>query len=161
MDWPLLRDYLSRDRVIIETVVYMGTPPDVPEWEQRRRSHAGFMHYLRSQGFLVVTRNGIPAGESGFKANVDVLMAVDVMEMVIDVRPDTVVLVTGDSDFEFVAYKLRRRGIWVDVASTPQLVSQALKVSANNFIDLSDLISTFEARDYADHRGSDTSYPGP
>ena len=64
-----------------------------------------------------MTKDGAPAEEGHYKANVDVMMAIDALELSIEIRPDVVILVTGDADFAYLAIKLRRHGIRVEVAS--------------------------------------------
>jgi uncharacterized LabA/DUF88 family protein len=59
-------------------------------------------------------------------------------------RPDVVILVTGDADFAYLAMKLRRRGIRVEVASAEQNLGNILKSAANEVIDLAPLFRTFE-----------------
>jgi uncharacterized LabA/DUF88 family protein len=61
-------------------------------------------------------------------------------------KPDIVVLVTGDSDFAYLAQKLRRRGMRVEVASVEQSLGNDLKNSANSVIDLIELFDDFEAQ---------------
>ena len=61
-----------------------------------------------------------------------------------EMRPDVVVLVTGDADFAHLALQLRRRGIRVEVASTPQTLGSGLKGAANEVVDLAPLFETFE-----------------
>jgi uncharacterized LabA/DUF88 family protein len=52
--------------------------------------------------------------------------------------------VTGDADFAYLAIKLRRRGIRVEVASAAQNLGNVLKSAANEVIDLAPLFRTFE-----------------
>ena len=59
-------------------------------------------------------------------------------------RPEVVVLVTGDADFAHLALQLRRRGIHVEVAATAQTLGTGLKGTANEVIDLVPLFETFE-----------------
>jgi uncharacterized LabA/DUF88 family protein len=59
-------------------------------------------------------------------------------------QPDVVILVTGDADFAYLAIKLRRRGIRVEVASVAQNLGNMLKSTANEVIDLAPLFRTFE-----------------
>ena len=54
-------------------------------------------------------------------------------------------LVTGDGDFAFLACKLRRRGIKVEVAAFESNLGEDLKISANKFIDLSRVVKAFDA----------------
>ena len=104
-----------------------------------------FLFWLRSHGCLVVAKEGSPTEEKHYKANVDVLMAIDAVELSVEMRPDVVVLVTGDADFAHLALQLRRRGIRVEVASVAQNLGSALKTSANEIIDLAPLFDSFEA----------------
>ncbi len=120
LDWLKLRDFLAgpdTGRDLIEMVVYAGLPPAIPAWQEERDKKNKFVHWLRSNGFMVVTKDGSPADEGHYKANVDVMMAIDALELSIEMRPDVVILVTGDADFAYLAIKLRRHGIRVEVAS--------------------------------------------
>lgn len=147
LDWVALRDNLTsaeNGRELIEMVIYAGLPPAMPEWQSERDKKNKFIFWLRSNGFLVVTKDGSPAEEKHYKANVDVLMAIDAVELSVEMRPDVVVLVTGDADFAHLALQLRRRGIRVEVASVAQNLGSALKTSANEIIDLAPLFDSFE-----------------
>ena len=147
LDWLKLREFLGgpdSGRELIEMVVYAGLPPPIPLWQEERDKKNKFMHWLRSNGFMVVTKDGAPAEEGHYKANVDVMMAIDALELSVEMRPDVVILVTGDADFAYLATKLRRRGIRVEVASVAQNLGNVLKSAANAVIDLAPLFRTFE-----------------
>ena len=147
LDWLKLRDFLTgpnTGRDLIEMVVYAGLPPAIPIWQEERDKKNKFMHWLRSNGFMVVTKDGAPAEEGHYKANVDVMMAIDALELSIEMRPDVVILVTGDADFAYLAIKLRRHGIRVEVASVAANLGNMLKSAANEVIDLAPLFRTFE-----------------
>ena len=149
LDWLKLRDFLAgpnTGRDLIEMVVYAGLPPAIPIWQEERDKKNKFMHWLRSNGFMVVTKDGSPAEEGHYKANVDVMMAIDAVELSIEMRPDVVILVTGDADFAYLAIKLRRHGIRVEVASVAANLGNMLKSAANEVIDLAPLFRTFEMR---------------
>jgi uncharacterized LabA/DUF88 family protein len=147
LDWLKLREFLAgpgTGRDLIEAVVYAGLPPPIPLWQDERDKKNKFMHWLRSNGFMVVTKDGAPAEEGHYKANVDVMMAIDALELADEMRPDVVILVTGDADFAYLAMKLRRRGIRVEVASAEQNLGNILKSAANEVIDLAPLFRTFD-----------------
>jgi uncharacterized LabA/DUF88 family protein len=147
LEWLKLRDHLAsadRGRELIEMVIYAGLPPAIPEWQTEREKKNKFLHWLRSNGFLVVTKEGSPGDGKHYKANVDVLMAIDAVELSVEMRPEVVVLVTGDADFAHLALQLRRRGIRVEVAATAQTLGTGLKGAANEVIDLVPLFETFE-----------------
>src|ERR1700740_518050 len=147
LDWIKLREFLAGEntgRELIEMVVYAGLPPATAAWQEERDKKNKFVHWLRSNGFMVVTKDGSPAEEGHYKANVDVMMAIDALELSIEMRPDVVILVTGDADFAYLAIKLRRHGIRVEVASVAQNLGNMLKSAANHVIDLAGLFRTFD-----------------
>ena len=147
LDWLKLRDYLmdeEKARQLIEMVIYAGMPQAMPDWQSERDKKSKFVHWLRSNGFLVVTKDGSPTEENHYKANIDVMMAIDAVELSVETRPDVVILVTGDADFSYLALQLRRRGIRVEVAALAQNLGSALKTAANDVIDLADLFAMFE-----------------
>jgi uncharacterized LabA/DUF88 family protein len=147
LDWLKLRDFLAgpnTGRNLIEMVVYAGLPPAIPTWQDERDKKNKFVNWLRSNGFMVVTKDGAPAEEGRYKANVDVMMAIDALELSIEMRPDVVILVTGDADFAYLAIKLRRHGIRVEVASVAANLGNTLRSAANEVIDLAGLFRTFE-----------------
>ncbi|MDR1041343.1 MAG: NYN domain-containing protein [Deltaproteobacteria bacterium] len=160
-------------RELIEMVVYVGIPPDPKRKEARLRyahylKSLGFLVYTK-EGQLKTyniprsqhrdewySQRDAPVRPNvrevdryyqqlpDYKANVDVIMAIDAVDLTLKIRPDVVTLVTGDSDFAHLALTIRREGIKVEVASAPQTLSSDLRVSSNRVIDLSELFATFE-----------------
>src|SRR5438034_7023190 len=100
---------------------------------------------------MVVTKDGAPAEEGHYKANVDVMMAIDALELSIEMRPDVVTLVTGDADFAYLAIKLRRHGIRVEVASVAANLGHMLRSAANEVIDLASLRSEEHTSELQSH----------
>src|SRR5436190_12957476 len=153
LDWLKLRDFLTgpnTGRELIEMVVYTGLPPAMPIWQEERDKKNTFVQWLRSNGFMVVTKDGSPAEEGRYKANVDVMIAIDALELSEEIQPDVVILVTGDTDFAYLAIKLRRRGIRVEVASVAENLGNILRSAANDVIDLAPLFRTFEMMNVQD-----------
>ena len=147
LDWIKLREFLAGSdsgRELNEMVVYAGLPPAIPAWQDERDKKNKFVHWLRANGFMVVTKDGASAEEGHYKANVDVMMAIDALELSLEIQPDIVILVTGDADFAYLATKLRRHGIRVEVASVSQNLGHILRSAANNVIDLAPLFRTFD-----------------
>jgi uncharacterized LabA/DUF88 family protein len=100
----------------------------------------------------VVRKQGRPTTQQAYKANVDVMMAVDVTELAMEIKPDTIVLVTGDGDFGYVACRLRRRGIHVVVAAFEHNLGEDLRISASSFLDLGRIIK-------GDYKAGSDDYP--
>lgn len=147
LDWLQLRDFLEAaapHRQVIETVVYSGLPPAMPAWQAEREKKAKFLHWLRFHGFLVTTREGSPMDDTHYKANVDVLLAIDAVELADKMQPEEIILVTGDSDFAELALFLRRRGIRVTAAAAMPNLGSSLRGVVNEVIDLGPLFESFE-----------------
>nr|WP_321500802.1 NYN domain-containing protein [uncultured Dethiosulfovibrio sp.] len=133
IDWFHFKDYLANDeeyRYPLESFCYVAIDP--------RKEHAkdAEIRQLWEDGWLVKSKVGAPAGEGSYKCNVDVEMAMDLIFFAHDVKPDIVVLVTGDQDFAPVALKLRERGIRVEVAAFPETISRVLLDAASGYINL-------------------------
>src|SRR5438067_2586357 len=94
LDWLKLREFLagpSTGRDLIEMVVYAGLPPATPTWQEEGDKKNKFRHWLRSNGFMVVSKDGSPAEECHYKAYVDVMMAIDALELSVEMRPDVII----------------------------------------------------------------------
>src|SRR5947209_13382319 len=75
LDWLKLRDFLAgpaTGRELVEMVVYVGLPPAVASLYEERDRKNKFVHWLRSNGFMVVTKDGAPTEEGRYKANADI-----------------------------------------------------------------------------------------
>ena len=81
------------------------------------------------------------AGRRRVKGNLDIELAVDVLELA--PRLDHVVLFSGDGDFRRLVEAVQRRGLRVTVVSTikssPPMVADELRRLADDFIELSEL----------------------
>jgi uncharacterized LabA/DUF88 family protein len=82
-------------------------------------------------------------GRRKIKGNMDIELAIDVMEMTEHVQH--IVLFSGDGDFRCLVEAAQRKGARVTVVSTfrssPPMVADELRRQADNFIDLQDLAS--------------------
>ena len=123
--------------------------------------------WLDYNGYSLVTK---PAkeftdsqGRRRIKGNMDIELAVDMMEMVD--RIDHVVLFSGDGDFRSLIEAVQRKGVRATVVSTirssPPMIADELRRQADQFIDLDQLADSIE-RVHAD-RGPrrDRGAPAP
>jgi uncharacterized LabA/DUF88 family protein len=80
-------------------------------------------------------------GRRKIKGNMDIELAIDMMEMA--ERLDHIVLFSGDGDFRRLVEAVQRRGVRVTVissiASQPTMIADELRRQADNFIDLQKL----------------------
>ncbi|MGH6870527.1 MAG: NYN domain-containing protein [Rhizomicrobium sp.] len=101
--------------------------------------------WLDYNGFAVVTK---PAkeftdsqGRRRIKGNMDIELAIDVMEMAEQV--DHIVIFSGDGDFRRLVEAAQRKGRRVSIVSTirtqPPMVADELRRQCDNFIELEEL----------------------
>ena len=92
-------------------------------------------------------------GRRKIKGNMDIELAIDVMEMARHI--DHVVIFSGDGDFRRLVEAVQRRGARVTVVSTvrsqPPMVADELRRQADTFVELQD-ISDKIARTPSQHR---------
>ena len=101
--------------------------------------------WLDYNGYTMVTKPTKEftdaAGRRKIKGNMDIELAIDVMEMAANL--DHVVLFSGDGDFRRLVEAVQRKGLRVSVVSTvrsqPPMVADELRRQADNFIELADL----------------------
>src|SRR3546814_10745842 len=89
-------------------------------------------------------------GRRKVKGNMDIELAIDVMEMAPHL--DHVVLFSGDGDFRRLVDAVQRKGLRVSVVSTtttqPPMVADELRRQADSFIELQDLSSKIRSEEY-------------
>jgi uncharacterized LabA/DUF88 family protein len=102
-------------------------------------------------------------GRRKIKGNMDIELAIDVMEMAQYL--DHVVLFSGDGDFRRLVEAIQRKGVRVTVVSTirssPPMVADELRRQADTFMELQELAPSIQRvhahRD--EHGGSQPSHP--
>jgi uncharacterized LabA/DUF88 family protein len=101
--------------------------------------------WLDYNGYTMVTKPTKEytdaTGRRKLKGNMDIELAIDVMEMAQHL--DHIVLFSGDGDFRRLVEAVQRKGVRVTVVSTirssPPMVADELRRQADNFLELQDL----------------------
>ena len=126
IDLLAIRDYLAEGRILTDMFCYPGV---------MAAREDGFLDSLMANGVLVPFRPG--RRDASFRGNTEICLVLDVVDYVSLLKPDIVVIVTGDRNYAPLADWLRSRGIRIEVALTENGVSPDLRKSANGFINLS------------------------
>jgi uncharacterized LabA/DUF88 family protein len=114
--------------------------------------------WLDYNGYTMVTKPTKeftdPTGRRKIKGNMDIELAIDMMEMLDHL--DHIVLFSGDGDFRRLVESVQRKGRRVSVVSTirskPPMIADELRRQADFFIELNDLRAEIERRGgHADH----------
>ncbi len=113
--------------------------------------------WLDYNGYTMVTKPTKEftdsSGRRKIKGNMDIELAIDVMEMAPHL--DHVVLFSGDGDFRRLVEAVQRKGLRVTVVSTvrsqPSMVADELRRQADRFIDIVELQEKIERSLPLDH----------
>jgi uncharacterized LabA/DUF88 family protein len=108
--------------------------------------------WLAYNGYTLVTKPAREytdaAGRRRVKGNMDVELAVDMLELAEKI--DHAVLFSGDSDFRCLVEAVQRKGVRVSVVSSirtsPPIIGDDLRRQADQFLELADIAGEFTRR---------------
>ncbi len=144
-DYQDLLRYLSEGRFLVEAHAFVPIDPRNPH----ARDQA--IEDLWHQGYLVHSKLGALAGDT-YRCDFDVELTLELMRTAEMVKPDIVVLISGDKDFIPVIIELRRRGIRVEVAAFPNVnAAREVVLKGSGFIDLQKYMQERDERQFAQH----------
>src|SRR5437016_11498745 len=129
MDYQDLLEYVGEDRFLIDAHCYVPINP--------RNEHRldGVIEDLWRSGYIVTTKVGTIAGGT-YKCNFDVEITMDILKVAYQVKPDIIVLASGDSDFISLIQEVRKSGIRVEVAAFVETAGTDILLKCSGFIDL-------------------------
>jgi uncharacterized LabA/DUF88 family protein len=145
IDYRRLREHFASQARVIRAMYYTALIED-----QEYSPIRPLVDWLDYNGFTMVTKPTKEftdaAGRRKIKGNMDIELAVDLIEMAPHL--DHIVLFSGDGDFRRLVEAVQRKGTRVTVVSTvessPPMVADELRRQADNFIDLRDLQELIE-----------------
>ena len=140
IDYKRLLDYFSGKGRLIRAFYYTALME-----EQEYSPIRPLVDWLDYNGYTMVTKPTKEftdsAGRRKIKGNMDIELAIDVMEMA--ERLDHIVIFSGDGDFRRLVEAVQRKGVRVTVVSTvrskPPMVADELRRQADYFMELQDL----------------------
>ena len=129
MDYHNLLQYVGENRFLIDAHCYVPINP--------RNEHRldGEIEELWRSGYIVNTKRGTIAGGT-YKCNFDVEITMDMLKAVYQVKPDIIVLATGDSDFVSLIQEVRKSGVRVEVAAFVETAGPDIQLKCSGFINL-------------------------
>lgn len=145
IDYKLLLNWASSQGRLVRAFYYTALIDD-----QEYSPIRPLVDWLDYNGYTMVTK---PAkefldenGERKLKGNMDIELAVDMME--ISDYADHIMLFSGDGDFKKLVEAVQRKGVRVTVISTikssPPMVADELRRQADYFLDLKILAKHIE-----------------
>ena len=140
IDYKRLLEMFSAEGHLIRAFYYTAVVED-----QDYSPIRPLVDWLDYNGFTMVTKPTKEFtdsyGRRKIKGNMDIELAIDVMEMA--ERLDHVVLFSGDGDFRRLVEAIQRKGVRVSVVSTvrtsPPMVADELRRQADHFVELDEI----------------------
>lgn len=129
LDYCDLLQYVGEDRFLIDAHCYV---PINPRNEHRLDRE---IEELWRSGYIVTTKLGTIAGGT-YKCNFDVEITMDMLKAMYQVKPDIIVLASGDSDFVSLIQEVRKSGVRVEVAAFEETAGAEVLLKCSGFIDL-------------------------
>ncbi len=129
LDYHDLLHYVGEERFLIDAHCYVPINP-----RNEHRLDREIQELWRS-GYIVTTKVGTIVGGT-YKCNFDVEITMDVLQVVYQVKPDIIVLATGDSDFIALIQEVRKSGVRVEVAAFEETAGTDMMSKCSGFIDL-------------------------
>src|SRR6201996_2804601 len=141
IDYKRLLDLFGKKGHLIRAFYYTALVED-----QEYSPIRPLVDWLDYNGYTMVTKPTKEFtdafGRRKIKGNMDIELAIDVME--ISEHVDHIVIFSGDGDFRRLVEAIQRKGVRVSVVSTmrssPPMVADELRRQADNFIELQDLM---------------------
>ncbi len=129
VDYQDLLQYVGEQRFLVDAYCYVPINP--------RNEHRldGEIEELWRSGYIVHTKKGTIAGGT-YKCNFDVEITMDVLKVMYQVKPDVIVLASGDSDFVSLIQEVRKSGIRVEVAAFVGTAGSDILLKCSGFINL-------------------------
>ena len=127
INYAKLLSCLAKDSKLLRAFFYTGVDPTNDKQQ-------GFLLWMRRNGYRVITKDLVQFPDGSKKANLDVEIAVDMMNL----APyyDTAVLVSGDGDLAYAVNAVSYQGSRVEVVSLRSMTSESLIDVADCFVDL-------------------------
>jgi uncharacterized LabA/DUF88 family protein len=130
VDYTKLLAELTRGGRLIRALFYTGIDPT-------NEKQKGFLHWMRNHGFRVVQKEITRLPDGTRKANLDVEMAIDMIQFA--QHCDTIMLVSGNGELAYALDHASRRGARVEVVSLKSMLSDRLQDVCDRYTDLSEI----------------------
>ena len=130
VDFGRLLDFLRGNRRLIRAHAYAPTSPE-PQASQE------FLSPVKGVGYRITTKNYKTFSSGAKKADLDLDLCMDIVRLVDSGAVETVVLVSGDSDFLPLLEYCSDKGVRVEVAAFDDSAAAILRQSCDLFINLS------------------------
>ncbi|KST62856.1 LabA-like NYN domain-containing protein [Mastigocoleus testarum] len=130
IDYTKLLRCLTRERHLLRAYFYTGV-------DRTNEKQQGFLLWMSRNGYRVVTKELVQFPDGSKKANLDVEIAIDMMNFAR--YCDTLILLSGDGDLTYVVDNITYQGVHVEVVSLSSMTSESLIRVADFYTDLENI----------------------
>jgi uncharacterized LabA/DUF88 family protein len=127
IDYARLLAYLTKNRRLVRAYFYTGV-------DRSNDKQQGFLHWMRRNGYRVVTKDLIQLPDGSKKANLDIEIAIDMLTLA--AHCDTMILLSGDGDLTYAVNQISYQGVQIEVVSLRSMTNDTLINVADSYIDL-------------------------
>jgi uncharacterized LabA/DUF88 family protein len=127
IDYARLLSYLIQNRRLVRAYFYTGV-------DRANEKQQGFLHWMRRNGYRVVTKDLVQLPDGSKKANLDIEIAIDMLTLAD--HCDTMILLSGDGDLTYAVNQISYRGVQVEVVSLRSMTNDSLINVADSYTDL-------------------------
>lgn len=139
VDWRKVLSLIVDGRTLVRATAYSPVHDDPGVSIETQRFAEPFL----GKGYKVVTKPLKRFADGTIKANVDIEMALDIIEM-LD-RLDVVCLVSGDGDFQRLVEVVQGKGVRVEVVAVGSSTATNLRNAADHYVDLQSVLQKVRA----------------
>ncbi|HEV2582185.1 MAG TPA: NYN domain-containing protein [Ktedonobacteraceae bacterium] len=129
IDFGKLLDFLRGNRRLVRAQAYCPTSPQPGEDQM-------FLQAVKGLGYRITTKNYKTFASGARKADLDLDLCMDVVRLVDGKAVDSIVLVSGDSDFMPMLDYCSDHGVRVEIAAFDESMSATLRQSCDLFVNL-------------------------
>ena len=159
IDYKRLLELFSDQAYLVRALYYTALIED-----QEYSPIRPLVDWLDYNGYTMVTKPTKEftdaSGRRKIKGNMDIELAIDLMEMAPNL--DHAVIFSGDGDFRRLVEAVQRKGVRVTVVSTmrsqPPMVADELRRQADHFVELQDLRTRIERQARGEDENGDDPY---
>jgi uncharacterized LabA/DUF88 family protein len=129
IDFGKLLDFLRGNRRLVRAHAYCPTSSQPGEDQM-------FLQAVKGLGYRITTKNYKTFASGARKADLDLDLCMDVVRLVEGKAVDSIVLVSGDSDFMPMLDYCSDHGVRVEIAAFDESMSATLRQSCDLFVNL-------------------------
>jgi uncharacterized LabA/DUF88 family protein len=130
IDYTKLLHCLTQNRQLVRAYFYTA-------FDRNNEKQQGFLRWMRRNGYRVVAKDLVQLPDGSRKANVEVEIAIDMLNLA--EHCDTVILISGDGDLAYAVNAAADKGVRIEVVSLFSMTHDDLINVADRYIDLATL----------------------